>query len=292
VNLKFKTTTLFFLLILALPLQAQEFPHGDGKLRLYNYHLDEWAEIQFRDHGKLIPEGVDQINHLLRSRDNATIINMDPKLLDLVDFLQDHFGADTVEVISGFRSKELNQGLLNTGHNVSPVSFHTQGKAMDIHLDEIREETLRDFALSLRLGGVGYYGPLDFVHVDTGPVRHWEEPLGARKLVGVLDPKSPFQLTSNKNDYLPGDQPHLVWSLQGNAAMNQVEGLQVERFWRGKWIPCHAYLYHEKDFTLNPSSIQCKNPDPLPPYGKYRLTFHLIASENLLSSNEFYLKKE
>lgn len=32
---------------------------------------------------------------------------------------------------------------------------------------------VRDAALELRRGGVGYYPGSDFVHVDTGRVRSW-----------------------------------------------------------------------------------------------------------------------
>ena len=32
---------------------------------------------------------------------------------------------------------------------------------------------LRDAALELKRGGVGYYRQSDFVHVDTGRVRTW-----------------------------------------------------------------------------------------------------------------------
>jgi uncharacterized protein YcbK (DUF882 family) len=32
---------------------------------------------------------------------------------------------------------------------------------------------LRNVALSLRAGGVGYYRSSNFVHVDTGPIRTW-----------------------------------------------------------------------------------------------------------------------
>ena len=146
--------------------------------------------------------------------------------------------------------------------------------------------------LRLKLGGVGYYGPLDFVHMDTGPARLWEEPLGARKLIGVLDPKGPAQLTSDKNDYLPPETPQLNWTLTETSSLSEIENLQLERFWRGKWYPCRSYLFHEKSFPLKTSSIECKDPMPLPPYGKYRLTFHLKGSQTPLSSNEFYLKRE
>ncbi|MGE8374845.1 MAG: DUF882 domain-containing protein, partial [Diaphorobacter nitroreducens] len=32
---------------------------------------------------------------------------------------------------------------------------------------------LRDAAISLRAGGVGYYAREQFVHIDTGRVRSW-----------------------------------------------------------------------------------------------------------------------
>jgi uncharacterized protein YcbK (DUF882 family) len=32
---------------------------------------------------------------------------------------------------------------------------------------------LRDAALGMRAGGVGYYAASDFIHIDTGRVRRW-----------------------------------------------------------------------------------------------------------------------
>jgi uncharacterized protein YcbK (DUF882 family) len=37
----------------------------------------------------------------------------------------------------------------------------------------VTTRTLRDVALSLGAGGVGYYPISQFVHVDVGPVRQW-----------------------------------------------------------------------------------------------------------------------
>ena len=49
-----------------------------------------------------------------------------------------------------------------------------QGKAIDIRAPGIELSDLRDAAKGLGRGGVGYYPGSDFVHVDIGPVRHWE----------------------------------------------------------------------------------------------------------------------
>ena len=48
-----------------------------------------------------------------------------------------------------------------------------EGRAIDIRLADVTLDTVRDAARSLTAGGVGYYAASDFVHLDTGRVRHW-----------------------------------------------------------------------------------------------------------------------
>jgi uncharacterized protein YcbK (DUF882 family) len=47
------------------------------------------------------------------------------------------------------------------------------GQAMDLHLPGTRLARLHNAAMDLKSGGVGFYPRSDFVHVDTGRVRHW-----------------------------------------------------------------------------------------------------------------------
>jgi uncharacterized protein YcbK (DUF882 family) len=56
---------------------------------------------------------------------------------------------------------------------VAEHSLHMDGKAIDIRLTGVPTKKVRDLALSLRRGGVGFYASSDFVHVDTGRVRSW-----------------------------------------------------------------------------------------------------------------------
>jgi uncharacterized protein YcbK (DUF882 family) len=49
-----------------------------------------------------------------------------------------------------------------------------KGEAIDIRIPGVSLAKLRRAALSLHLGGVGYYPESDFVHVDVGRVREWE----------------------------------------------------------------------------------------------------------------------
>jgi len=48
-----------------------------------------------------------------------------------------------------------------------------QGMAIDIRLPGRRLRDTRRAALDFRLGGVGYYGRSNFIHLDTGRVRFW-----------------------------------------------------------------------------------------------------------------------
>ncbi|MGA8052379.1 MAG: DUF882 domain-containing protein, partial [Burkholderiales bacterium] len=56
---------------------------------------------------------------------------------------------------------------------VATGSLHLEGRAIDIRLPGVPLADLREAALSLRAGGVGFYPASDFVHIDTGRVRTW-----------------------------------------------------------------------------------------------------------------------
>jgi uncharacterized protein YcbK (DUF882 family) len=269
------------------------YPRGDGKIRLYTYYLGEVEEITFRQGGKISKEALAKVNQMLRSREGGETASIDPRLLDLLDHLQDHFGVDTIEIISGFRSSEFNNELYAAGRQVSQKSLHTQGRAIDFHIDEIKEETLRDYLQQLKLGGVGYYGPLDFIHIDTGPYRTWGgSEQFERKLIGILDAEAPVQLTSDKNDYLPGDALYFTWKFEKDENLKNVESVRLEHFWRGEWVPCSAMKIPEKKSTLPISDLNCPVGNNESPFGKYRWIFKLKDRNQLLSSNEFYLKKQ
>jgi len=63
--------------------------------------------------------------------------------------------------------------LRGNSNGVAKNSQHLLGRAIDVRLTDLDTAELRDVALSLQRGGVGYYSKSDFVHVDTGRVRQW-----------------------------------------------------------------------------------------------------------------------
>ncbi len=99
---------------------------------------------------------------------------IDPALLDQLHLLRLSTGATApFQVISGYRSPQTNAALRAGGGGQASRSLHMQGRAIDVRLADVRSSVLRDAALELGLGGVGFYRSQDFVHVDTGPARHW-----------------------------------------------------------------------------------------------------------------------
>jgi uncharacterized protein YcbK (DUF882 family) len=83
----------------------------------------------------------------------------DPRLLALVGIVSDHFGGRPVQVVSGYRAYTPTQ--------YTPHSNHNYGKALDFRIQGIPNEALRDFCLTLRNVGCGYYPNSTFVHLDV-----------------------------------------------------------------------------------------------------------------------------
>ena len=78
-------------------------------------------------------------------------------------------------MICGYRTPKTNEFLrTRSAHSeVAQHSLHMQAEAIDIRLPGIPTSELRDAALRLHRGGVGYYCASNFVHVDVGRVRRW-----------------------------------------------------------------------------------------------------------------------
>jgi uncharacterized protein YcbK (DUF882 family) len=82
-------------------------------------------------------------------------------------------GGNEIHVISGYRSPQYNDHLLSRGRKVAKQSLHLEGRALDIRIPGTALSLLQRTALSLRLGGVGYYPRGNFVHIDSGAFRTW-----------------------------------------------------------------------------------------------------------------------
>jgi uncharacterized protein YcbK (DUF882 family) len=115
-----------------------------------------------------------QVNRFLRDFRTGEVHPIDPALLDVLFDLRTLADRDDAfQIISGYRSPATNSQLQRKSSGVAKRSLHMDGKALDIRLTGFDTRKLRDLALSLQRGGVGYYASSDFLHVDTGRVRFW-----------------------------------------------------------------------------------------------------------------------
>lgn len=147
---------------------------GPRSLSLYNLHTGEALRATYFEYGAYVPDALQAMNHLLRDFRTGEAHPIAPGLIDLVTTLRSSVETEqTVQVISGYRSPHTNAALQELGHGVATHSLHMQGMAIDIRIPGIQLAHLRDAALALRSGGVGYYPDSDFVHVDVGRVRRW-----------------------------------------------------------------------------------------------------------------------
>lgn len=146
-------------------------------LHLHHLHTGETLNVVYRIGDAYVPAALDQLNHFLRDHRTNDASHYDPKEFDLLHTLMTRLGrADgVIDVVCGYRTPWSNN-YLRTRSAVTGVaknSQHMQAKAIDIRVPGIQTSALRDVALSLHGGGVGYYPVSQFVHVDVGPVRTW-----------------------------------------------------------------------------------------------------------------------
>lgn len=145
------------------------------RLRMTHTHTDEQIDVVYFEGGALVPEALLAIDRFLRDVRTGDVHRIDPGVLDLAWSLAHAVDRPlgTFEIVSGYRSPATNAMLHERSGGVAVHSLHMEGKAIDLRLRDVRTDHLRDAALGLARGGVGYYAASDFVHVDTGRVRRW-----------------------------------------------------------------------------------------------------------------------
>ena len=178
-NCKFCLSLVLFLPLATLGHSTESAATSSHEYRLHFYHTHtrERLDVVYRRGDQYIPEALGELDHFLRDHRTGDVRHYDPHLFDLLHDLTASLGdsGGEIDVICGYRTPWSNEFLRarspHTG--VAQHSLHMQAEAIDIRLPGISTSELRDAALRLRRGGVGYYRSSDFVHVDVGRVRHW-----------------------------------------------------------------------------------------------------------------------
>jgi uncharacterized protein YcbK (DUF882 family) len=151
--------------------------NGDTRtIEIYHTHTQESLNITYKRNGSYDAAALEKLNWLLRDwrRDEPT--KMDPRLFDIVWETHRAVGSqEPINVVSAYRAPETNSMLRRRSRAVAKHSQHTQGRAMDFYLTDVSMGKVREIALKMHRGGVGYYPTAynPFVHLDSGSVRHW-----------------------------------------------------------------------------------------------------------------------
>ena len=168
---------LFGLSLISIAGLSQSKTRADKReLSFYHTHTGKHLDVVYWQDGRYVDEALDDINVFLSDFRTGEKAEIDPELLDLIYDVRTSLGSDgTYQIISAYRSPKTNEMLRNrsSSSGVARKSQHLLGKAIDVRLEGVPTSELRDAAIRLKRGGVGYYEASDFVHVDTGRVRRW-----------------------------------------------------------------------------------------------------------------------
>jgi uncharacterized protein YcbK (DUF882 family) len=148
------------------------------RLRLHHLHTGESIDIVYRVGDRYLPGALDRLNAFLRDHRTEDVKAYDPREFDVLHAVMARLGRPdgVIDIVCGYRTPWSNN-FLRTRAEHTGVAVHSQhmlAKAIDIRVPGVSTVALRNAALSLHAGGVGFYPVSQFVHVDVGPVREWE----------------------------------------------------------------------------------------------------------------------
>ena len=165
------------LLITANPNMQTAVADSDTRtLSFRNTHTAEEITVTFKRNGRYDDAALKKLNWFMRDWRKEQQVEMDPQLFDLVwEANRAVGGTQAIEVVCGYRSPETNAMLRARSNGVADNSNHTRGLALDFYIPGVSLEKIREVALRMQRGGVGFYpsSGSPFVHLDTGTIRHW-----------------------------------------------------------------------------------------------------------------------
>ncbi len=174
---RFLTAVAITLILTSLAGVSQgKLENDERQLSFYHTHTGKRLDVVYARDGAYVPAALEEIDHFLFDFRTGDAAQMDPELLDLIYDVRAELGSDgTYQVVSAYRSPKTNEMLRGRSKNtgVARKSQHLLGKAIDVRLEGVATAKLRDTALAIRRGGVGFYEASDFVHMDTGRPRSW-----------------------------------------------------------------------------------------------------------------------
>lgn len=149
------------------------FHSGDGTIAL-QAKSGGIVRVTYRRAGRYDDSALQKINQVFGAPWNQPTERVHLRLIELLDKVQDHFHNAAIVLRSGYRSPVDNQALRARGKMAAQSSMHTEGAAIDMHLQGIPSADVFAYVKGLNCCGVGYYHGRE-VHIDAGPPRYWDE---------------------------------------------------------------------------------------------------------------------
>ncbi len=202
--------------------------NGDTRtIYLYHAHRKDTIAATFRVNGHYDGETLEKLNWFLRDWRNDEPTKMDPRLFDAVWEAYRSAGRNTgpddpITVLSAYRCPATNAMLRRRSRAVAEHSQHMLGKAMDSTMPGLSMEKLREVAMRLQRGGVGYYPNVPFVHIDVGGVRSWPR-MNYDQLVRLFPDGKTVHLPSNGKPLAGYDEAKAEIEARGGETISVAE---------------------------------------------------------------------
>ena len=153
--------------------QTPDFWSLPRTLHLYRPETKESVQATYFADGQVITSEYERLCYLLRDVKAGQAVQMSIVLLDVLAGIQGWLRANGIQsplhTNSGYRSPRTNAYTEGSAKD----SRHMYGMAWDGRVPNVTSESLAQFAIYLRGGGVGFYQEKNFVHVDSGALRTW-----------------------------------------------------------------------------------------------------------------------
>ena len=151
-------------------------PPGPGEITLRSYTSGERVRVRVVDEaGGVLQSGLERLAWIMRSGPDDLASPPGPKLVKLLYKVASRFGRSReIWVVSGHRSPQYNELRTRQSRQVGRESRHMKGEALDFRIEGVPINVLHKHVRKLKAGGVGFYPDSNFIHMDIGPVRHWD----------------------------------------------------------------------------------------------------------------------
>jgi uncharacterized protein YcbK (DUF882 family) len=179
--------------------------NGDTRTVVFsNDHTNEQGSFTYMVNGVYDQAVFDKLNWFMRDWRLNEPTKMDPHLFDIIwEVYRESGSTQPIDVLSGYRSPQTNAMLRRRSRQVAEHSQHMEGRAIDAHFVDVGPARIRDIAMRMEEGGVGFYPTgVTWVHIDSGSVRYW--PRMSRDALTRLFPDGKTVFIPSDGQPMPG----------------------------------------------------------------------------------------